>query len=72
MGSSLSEYIHEVTCTEGKNRQIRNVFAALGCKSHIFTYIIEEGVPINDNMYQMLVYANEISTTVDSSYFTTT
>ena len=26
------QYHLPVTCTEGKNRQIRNVFGALGCK----------------------------------------
>ena len=60
---SLFEYIHEVTCTEGKNRQIRNVFAALGCT--LLLYIIER---VNFNQWRGIVifYANKISVSFDS------
>ena len=35
----------EVTCTEGKNRQIRNVFAALGCELQalVIAHVKKEG-----------------------------
>ena len=64
MGSSLSEYIHEVTCTEGKNRQIRNVFAALGCT--LLLYIIKRVNFQSMAWYKVIFYANKISVSFDS------